>query len=122
MFQLAVVTDTIKVPPASFNRDQVEVRLAFLQLCRLQQAANRPYNNASLPTPSTPNTQVLTEEVDRKYANRVVLDVGLAICLYDFVEIGDAYLYPSDGAAHHRGACVRACVDATVGFDPAFIG
>jgi len=46
---------------------------------------------------------VLTEEVDRKYANRVVTDVGLAVCLYDFVEVGDAYLYPSDGAAHHRG-------------------
>ncbi len=46
--------------------------------------------------------QVLTEEVDRKYANKIVMDVGLGVCLYDFVEIGDAYLYPSDGAAHHR--------------------
>jgi DNA-directed RNA polymerase subunit E'/Rpb7 len=27
MFQLAVITDTIKVPPASFSRDQLEVRL-----------------------------------------------------------------------------------------------
>lgn len=54
--------------------------------------------------PPPPTNKVLTEEVDRKYANRVVLDVGLAICLYDFVEVGDAYLYPSDGAAHHRGA------------------
>ena len=54
--------------------------------------------------PTTCEMQVLTEEVDRKYANRVVTDVGLGICLYDFVEIGDAYLYPSDGAAHHRGA------------------
>ena len=46
---------------------------------------------------------MLTEEIDRKYSNRVVMDVGLAVCLYDFVEVGDAYLYPSDGAAHHRG-------------------
>ncbi|EKU21415.1 DNA-directed RNA polymerase III subunit RPC8 [Nannochloropsis gaditana CCMP526] len=44
----------------------------------------------------------MTEEVDRKYANRIVMNVGLGVCLYDFVDIGDAYLYPSDGAAHHR--------------------
>jgi DNA-directed RNA polymerase subunit E'/Rpb7 len=64
------------------------------------------------PTHTPALYQVLTEEVDRKYANRVVTDVGLAICLYDFVEVGDAYLYPSDGAAHHRGAFLRASCPA----------
>ncbi|KAG2529253.1 hypothetical protein JM18_002898 [Phytophthora kernoviae] len=30
-------------------------------------------------------TQVLVEEIDRKYANKVISDVGLCITLYDFV-------------------------------------
>lgn len=47
--------------------------------------------------------QVLTEEVDRKYSNRIVMEGGLGICLYDVLRVGDPYIYPSDGASHHRG-------------------
>ncbi|CAM9174572.1 unnamed protein product, partial [Heterosigma akashiwo] len=46
--------------------------------------------------------QALTEEIDHKYANKVILDVGLCICLFDFEHIGDAYIYPLDGSAHYK--------------------
>ncbi|OQR92027.1 hypothetical protein THRCLA_08816 [Thraustotheca clavata] len=49
---------------------------------------------------STDYSSVLTEEIDRKYANKVIADVGLCITLYDFIEIGDAYIHPSDGTSH----------------------
>ncbi|OQR83913.1 DNA-directed RNA polymerase III subunit RPC8 [Achlya hypogyna] len=48
----------------------------------------------------TDYSSVLTEEIDRKYANKVIADVGLCITLYDFIEIGDAYVHPSDGTSH----------------------
>ncbi|KAF1778970.1 protein of unknown function DUF4455 [Phytophthora cactorum] len=47
-------------------------------------------------------TQVLVEEIDRKYANKVIADVGLCITLYDFVSIGDAFVHPSDGTSHSQ--------------------
>ncbi|RMX69405.1 hypothetical protein KXD40_002437 [Peronospora effusa] len=47
-------------------------------------------------------TQVLIEEIDRKYANKVITDVGLCITLYDFVRIGDAFVHPSDGTSHSQ--------------------
>jgi DNA-directed RNA polymerase III subunit RPC8 len=47
-------------------------------------------------------TQVLVEEIDRKYANKVVADVGLCVTLYDFVHIGDAFVHPADGTSHSQ--------------------
>jgi hypothetical protein len=34
---------------------------------------------------------------------QVVPGVGLCICFYDFVKIGDSFLLPGDGAAHTKG-------------------
>lgn len=44
--------------------------------------------------------RVLVEEIDRKYANKVVADVGLCVALYDLVSVGDAFIHPSDGTSH----------------------
>ena len=52
-------------------------------------------------------SMVLTEEIDRKYANKVIADVGLCITLYDFIDIGDAFVHPSDGTAHTEGIFVE---------------
>lgn len=57
-------------------------------------------------------TKVLVEEIDRKYANKVIADVGLCITIYDFVHIGDAFVHPSDGTSHSQG--MRPCVLASV--------
>lgn len=42
------------------------------------------------------------DEVNRKLCNRVVIDVGLCICLYDILEIGKSFILPGDGAAHTK--------------------
>jgi len=42
---------------------------------------------------------VLKEQIEIKYANRVLLHVGLCITFYDFISIGDPYLYPSEGSS-----------------------
>jgi len=43
------------------------------------------------------------QEIDKKYPNRVIMDVGLVICRYGNVtQIGDGVCVPGDGAAHHE--------------------
>lgn len=49
-----------------------------------------------------PLLEVLSEELDKKYSNRVIADVGLCICVQDFKTVEDAIIYPADGGAHHR--------------------
>ncbi|KAG5176986.1 RNA polymerase III subunit Rpc25-domain-containing protein [Tribonema minus] len=49
-----------------------------------------------------PTLDVLTEVVDMKYSNKVIINVGLAICLHSFESVGDALVYPSDGSAHYE--------------------
>jgi len=44
--------------------------------------------------------KVLVKLLDDKYCNRVVREVGLCVCIYDFTEVNDSYIYPADGAAH----------------------
>lgn len=48
-------------------------------------------------------SKALIEEIDRKYSNRVIADVGLGITVYDFDHIGDAFIHPSDGTSHTDG-------------------
>jgi len=49
-----------------------------------------------------PLLEVLAEELDKKYSNKVLVDVGLCICVNDFKTVEEAIIYPSDGGAHHR--------------------
>ena len=51
----------------------------------------------------TDYAQVLVEEIDRKYANKVISDVGLCVTIYDIINIGDAFVHPSDGTSHSHG-------------------
>lgn len=52
---------------------------------------------------------VLSDEIDSRYANKVLAGVGLVVCLVDIVACGDAVLPPGDGAAHADGARIVAC-------------
>jgi len=49
-----------------------------------------------------PIEEVLSEELNRRFANKVVLDVGLVICLYDICNVGESYIFCGDGAVHTR--------------------
>ena len=47
---------------------------------------------------------VLCDEIDARYANKVLEGVGLVVCLVDILSCGDSVLPPGDGAAHADGA------------------
>lgn len=59
-----------------------------------------------------PIEEVLADELNKRFANKVVLDVGLVICLYDIVEVGESHIYCGDGAIHTR------CVYRMIVFRP----
>jgi len=44
----------------------------------------------------------LKEEINKKLANKVLINVGLCLSLYDIVEIGESFLFPGDGASHTK--------------------
>lgn len=44
----------------------------------------------------------LIEQIELKYTNKVLLDVGLCVSFYDFLHIGDPYVYPAEGACHQK--------------------
>ena len=50
-----------------------------------------------------PQLQAITEELERKYSNKVVDGTGLGVCVYDFKSVGDPFIYPSDGGSHIKG-------------------
>lgn len=49
---------------------------------------------------SRPTEKALENEINIKYANRVIHKVGLCISLYDINSIGDSLVRPGDGAAY----------------------
>lgn len=66
-------------------------------------------------TPDTQDrnhTEVLIEQIEVKYLNKIILGAGLGIAFYDFVDVGDPYLYPGEGA------CVRHLKFRLVVFRP----
>ncbi|CAB9515494.1 III subunit RPC8 [Seminavis robusta] len=52
---------------------------------------------------SIPSLTAIHSEMDRRYPNRVLMDVGLVICRYgDCLKIGDGICVNGDGGAHHE--------------------
>ncbi|XP_061703140.1 DNA-directed RNA polymerase III subunit RPC8 isoform X2 [Syngnathoides biaculeatus] len=46
--------------------------------------------------------EAVSEELNKKLANKVVYNVGLCICLYDITKLEDSYIFPGDGASHTK--------------------
>uniref|UniRef100_A0A7S1C729 RNA polymerase III subunit Rpc25 domain-containing protein n=1 Tax=Bicosoecida sp. CB-2014 TaxID=1486930 RepID=A0A7S1C729_9STRA len=44
--------------------------------------------------------EALSLEIEKKYANKVLPDVGLCLCCYDILSVRDSHIYPGDGSAH----------------------
>ncbi|KAF2901157.1 hypothetical protein ILUMI_05033 [Ignelater luminosus] len=44
----------------------------------------------------------IASELNKKLANKVVLNVGLCIALYDITNLEESYIFPGDGASHTR--------------------
>ncbi|KAF9517879.1 hypothetical protein BS47DRAFT_1371264 [Hydnum rufescens UP504] len=49
-----------------------------------------------------PPEQALLKELNKKYANRVVFDVGLAICVFDLTRVGDGVVHFGDGCLWYK--------------------
>ena len=45
---------------------------------------------------------IIEEELNKKYANKVIYQVGLCIALFDIIKIEDSYVFPGDGSSHTR--------------------
>ncbi len=43
---------------------------------------------------------IIIEQIELKYVNKIILRVGLCVAFYDFIEIGDPYIYPAEGSTH----------------------
>ena len=61
---------------------------------------------------------VLSDEIDTRYANRVLHNVGLVICLVDILSCGDCVLPPGDGAAFADGAKTQLAAAQTINPPP----
>ena len=47
----------------------------------------------------------LTHELNKKFANKVVHNVGLCIRLFDIVHVGEPFVLPNDGSTYTKGRC-----------------
>ncbi|XP_023210092.1 DNA-directed RNA polymerase III subunit RPC8-like [Centruroides sculpturatus] len=44
----------------------------------------------------------IEKELNRKLANKVMMNVGLCIALFDITKLEESYIFPGDGASHTR--------------------
>ncbi len=44
--------------------------------------------------------EALKSQINEKYGDKVLPNIGLCITLYDLVELGDSFIYPSEGSVH----------------------
>ncbi|EKX47764.1 DNA-directed RNA polymerase III subunit RPC25 [Guillardia theta CCMP2712] len=51
---------------------------------------------------SKPRSLAVSNQIEKKYSNRVLLGTGLCVCLYEIEELGEGLIYPSDSAVHVR--------------------
>ncbi|KAK8794675.1 hypothetical protein WA158_001656 [Blastocystis sp. Blastoise] len=47
-------------------------------------------------------TKELINEINIKYSNKVILNYGLCICFYDFIDVDKGVIFPGDGASHTK--------------------
>ena len=52
-----------------------------------------------------PPEQAITNELNKKYANRVLHDVGLCVCVFDLAEVGEGKVRYGDGCLWYKGLC-----------------
>lgn len=45
---------------------------------------------------------VIEDELNKKYANKVIFQLGLCVALFDIKKIEDSYVFPGDGCSHTR--------------------
>jgi hypothetical protein len=60
----------------------------------------------AIPVPACeldkPRPLAVANQIELKYSNRVVTDVGLCVCLHEILELKDGLIYVSDSSVHIR--------------------
>ncbi len=60
----------------------------------------------AIPVPACeldkPRPLAVANQIELKYSNRVIADVGLCVCLYEILELKDGLIYVSDSSVHIR--------------------
>ena len=50
-----------------------------------------------------PLEEAIKGELNKRFSNRVIINVGLCISLYDILQIKESFIYQGDGSAHATG-------------------
>lgn len=50
-----------------------------------------------------PADEAITAELNKKYANRVLHDIGLCICVFDLSQVGEGKVRYGDGCLWYKG-------------------
>lgn len=45
---------------------------------------------------------VIEDELNKKFANKVIYELGLCVALFDILKIEESYIFPGDGSSHTR--------------------
>lgn len=53
-----------------------------------------------------PADEAITAELNKKYANRVLHDVGLCICVFDLTQVGEGKVRYGDGCLWYKSKSV----------------
>ena len=44
--------------------------------------------------------EIIIEQIELKYVNKIIYQVGLCVAFYDFIHVGDPLIYPAEGSTH----------------------
>ncbi|XP_074596010.1 RNA polymerase III subunit H [Brevipalpus obovatus] len=66
-------------------------------LVELNDTVQIPSNMFNIPI-----DQAIAEQLNRRIANRVIIDVGLGICLFDILSIQESFIYHGDSETHTK--------------------
>ena len=47
-------------------------------------------------------TIIIEDELNKKFANKVIYELGLCVALFDILNIENSYILPGDGSSHTR--------------------
>lgn len=50
-----------------------------------------------------PIEDAISQELNERFSNKVIINVGLCITLFDILETKDSFIYQGDGSAHSDG-------------------
>lgn len=67
----------------------------MFQLALLQDTVHIPASQFAKPL-----LQAVTDYLNERYPNKVIVDLGMCIALYDVIDVGESILYPGDASQH----------------------